>query len=172
MNYLASLIKDKSLSFGEFVLSSGEKSNYFIDLMKLMMCSDGMSEITNNVLSMTSGIDNLSGIGGPAWGACPIVSALLSRWAKKKWSNLEGFIILKDGEKMGNIPQGNVVIVDDVVSTGSQALRAANIAESSGAKVVSIISIVDRKMGAAETLKNYKYSSLVTIDDIFEKDTK
>ena len=57
----------------------------------------------------------------------------------------------------------NVVIVEDVATSGSSALQAIRAAEEAGAKVVKVISIVDREEGASKTLKSY------TFDPIFRK---
>ena len=56
-----------------------------------------------------------------------------------------------------------MVIVEDVATTGASAMEALLAAEAVGAKVVKVISVVDREEGAAEVLKNYAF------DPIFKK---
>ena len=60
-------------------------------------------------------------------------------------------------------PGFNVVVVEDVATSGASALQAIEAVESFGAKVVKIIAVVDREEGAADALKNYAF------DPIFKK---
>jgi orotate phosphoribosyltransferase len=70
----------------------------------------------------------------------------------------------------GPIPAApcNVVIIDDVVTTGDSILKAIDAAEAHGAKVVLAISVLDRNAGAAEALerRGIAYRALVRLEDI------
>ena len=98
-------------------------------------------------------------------GADPITSSIIML------SDIPGFIVRKKGKEHGTKqkiegiiePGMQVVIVEDVATTGSSALQAIQAVEDFGAKVIKVISVVDREEGAAEALKNYDF------DPIFKK---
>lgn len=62
----------------------------------------------------------------------------------------------------------NVVIIDDVTTTGESLLKAAFEVEKAGAKVIKIIPLIDRLEGAQENIQlaGYDYGSIFTIDDL------
>jgi len=108
---------------------------------------------------------SVDAIGGLTLGADPITSAVVTL------GDIPGFIVRKKEKEHGTkqkieglIEKGwNVVIVEDVATTGASAMEALLAAEAVGAKVVKVISVVDREEGAAEVLKNYAF------DPIFKK---
>jgi orotate phosphoribosyltransferase len=83
---------------------------------------------------------------------------------------MRGFLVRKE-EKDGEIIEGNfcpgdnVVIFEDVVTTGTQVKRAVEVVESKGGIVRAIIAILDRKSGAKELL-GPRFHSMMTIDDL------
>lgn len=149
---------------GEFVLSSGKKSNFYIDCRKVTLHPQGAKLIGKIILEKIKGL-KVDAIGGLTLGADPITATVVTL------SDLPGFIVRKKAKEYGTqqkieglIEKGwNVVIVEDVSTTGASALQAVEAAEAAGAKVVKVISVVDREEGAAEALKNYDF------DPIFKK---
>lgn len=149
---------------GEFVLSSGKKSNFYIDCRKVTLHPKGAKLIGKIILEKIKGL-KVDAIGGLTLGADPITGAVVTL------GDLPGFIVRKKEKEHGTRqkiegliePGWNVVIVEDVSTTGASALQAIEAVEAVGAKVVKVISVVDREEGAAEALKNY------TFDPIFKK---
>ncbi|MFA6431792.1 MAG: phosphoribosyltransferase family protein, partial [Candidatus Margulisiibacteriota bacterium] len=98
-------------------------------------------------------------------GADPITSAVVAL------SEIPGFIVRKKEKEHGtqqkiegHIKAGwNVVIVEDVATTGGSTIQAIAAVEEMGAKVVKVIAVVDREEGSKEALKNYNF------DPIFKK---
>lgn len=168
---LAEMVKEHALFFGDFTLSSGQKSNYFIDLSKLTNHGEGLDIITLHLARWADGVDS---VGGPVLGAAPLVGGTLLAHRRQHYNlarPLRGFLVRKepkDGEMIeGFLKEGDkVLMVEDVVTTGSQLMRAIKHVEGCGAQVVKAVTVLDRLGGAAELLKDYEFESLLTIEDL------
>ena len=149
---------------GDFTLSSGKKSDFYVDCRKVTLHPQGARLIAKIILEKIAGL-KVDAIGGLTLGADPITSSVVVL------SDLPGFIVRKKAKEHGTKqriegilrPGWSVVIVEDVATTGASALEAIEAAEAAGAKVVKVISVVDREEGAKEALKNYDF------DPIFKK---
>ena len=158
------LFSTGAVKTGKFVLSSGKKSNFYIDCRKVTLHPQGARLIAKIVLEKIQGL-KVDAIGGLTLGADPITSAVVAL------SDIPGFIVRKKEKEHGTKqkiegiiePGFNVVIVEDVATTGASALQAIEAVEAFGVKVIKVISVVDREEGAVETLKNYDF------DPIFKK---
>ena len=161
---LKKLLKERAVKFGEFTLSSGKKSNFYVDCRKVSLHPEGAKLIGNLILAKIKGL-KVDAVGGLTLGADPITSAVVTL------SNIPGFIVRKKEKEHGTKqkiegilePGWSVVIVEDVATTGASALEAIQAVEAAGAKVTKVIAVVDREEGAKEALKNYDF------DPIFRK---
>lgn len=168
------IIEENALIIGDITLSSGIKSNYFFDMKIISMNPKGSNLIANLLFDIIKN-ENIDYIGGLESGAIPIVSAL----CLKSWNNsmpIPSFFVRKKpkdrGTKKsieGNIKENsNVIILDDVTTTGSSSIKAVKkVREECNCKVEKIITIVDRQNGAKENMKknNIELISLFTKDD-------
>lgn len=153
---------------GEFVLSSGKKSNFYIDCRKVTLHPKGAKLIGKIILEKIKGL-KVDAVGGLTLGADPITGAVVTL------SDIPGFIVRKKEKEHGTKqkiegliePGWNVVIVEDVATTGASALQAIEAVEAIGAKVVKVISVVDREEGAAEALKNYDFDPIFKKEELF-----
>jgi orotate phosphoribosyltransferase len=168
---LIKFVKEHGIVYGERILSSGIKSNYFIDLSKITYHGEALDMITADIL--LHGI-NCHSIGGPELGAAPLVGGLLiaqRRFTYSEAAPLRGFMVRKE-PKYGSYIEGDlragdrVLMVEDVVTTGKQLKKAIQHVEDAGARVAGVIAIVDRLSGAAETLAGYDFKSLMTVEDL------
>ena len=162
---LKQLLKETgAVKTGEFLLSSGKKSNFYVDCRKVTLHPQGARLIGKIILDKIKDL-KVDALGGLTLGADPITSAVVTL------GNIPGFIVRKKAKEHGTqqkieglLESGwNVVIVEDVATTGASALQAIEAAEAAGAKVVKVIAVVDREEGAAEALKKYDF------DPIFRK---
>ena len=162
---LKKLLKDTgAVKAGEFMLSSGKKSDFYVDCRKVTLHPKGAKLIANLILEKIKGL-KVDAIGGLTLGADPIVGAVIAL------SDIPGFIVRKKAKEHGTqqrieglLESGwNILVVEDVSTTGGSALQAIQAAESIGAKVIKVISVVDREEGASESLKKYAF------DPIFKK---
>ncbi len=149
------MLKDeikKCIKYGNFVLTSGRKSSYYIDLKEIITKPHVLNEIIERICGIVRDFDKVAGI---ELGSIPIAVALSLKTNKE-------YIIIRKKEKKhgikklyeGNIERGDVVlIVDDVSTTGGSILRAANILRKEGAIVKEAAVVVDREEGARELLR-------------------
>jgi orotate phosphoribosyltransferase len=116
----------------------------------------------------------VTAIGGPAYGAIPIVAGMLTMFAEHKWP-MKGFFVRKEtkdyGKKElleGHLEQGDkVVLVEDVTTTGGSLLKAINEVQKV-ATVIQVISVVDRNQGACNLFKDKEipFKSILNISQI------
>jgi orotate phosphoribosyltransferase len=176
---LASLLRTKSLVRGEFTLSSGKKSNYYLDCKLTTLDPEGARLTGYCVLELIERMGvKPDAIGGLSMGADPLVTAagVLSAIENKP---LAGFLVRKEAKKHGrkrqiegleNLRGKKVVIVDEVCTTGGSTEEAIDAAEREGCEVVGVISLVDREEGGSERLgSKYNYRSVFTARELLEE---
>jgi orotate phosphoribosyltransferase len=173
---LANLLRAKSLVRGEFTLSSGKKSNYYLDCKLTTLDPEGALLTGYCILEL---LDEMSikpeAIGGLSMGADPLVTAagVVSAIEKRP---LAGFLVRKRAKEHGRQkqiegiekPRGKkVVIVDEVCTTGGSTAEAIDAAEREGCEVLAVISLVDREEGGSDMLRaKYNYRSIFTAREL------
>jgi orotate phosphoribosyltransferase len=175
---LLDVLVEESLRFGTFRLVSGKTSHYYIDGKRTTLHPEGLHLVATEFLRELERFDP-SAVGGVTLGGDPIVGgiAALSHGTPKP---LPAFIIRKEakGHGTGNriegrtlVPGERVAIVEDVVSTGGSALRAVDAVQETGARVVAVLAIVDREMGATEAFaeRDIPYVPLFTKSDLLAR---
>lgn len=155
------LIKERSYREGDFVLASGRKSKFYLDMKPTMFHPDGANLLGELVLDRISNL-NVDYVGGMAVGAIPLVTAVAVLSARTP-RPLPGFFVRKEVKDHGtkrrvdavaNLNGKNVVILEDVTTTGDLSMQAVEAATSAGAHVLLVLSIVDRGEGAVEFYKS------------------
>lgn len=153
------IIKERSYAEGDFVLASGKKSRFYLDMKRTMLDPEGASLVAELILDHLKNLDGgVDMVGGLAMGAIPLVSSVmtLSFTEPKK---LPGFVVRKEPKDHGtkrlietaeDLSGKNVVILDDVTTTGESAMFAVDAARNAGANVVLVLAVVDREEGARE----------------------
>ena len=175
---LIELIREHSYKEGDFLLASGKRSSFYIDLRRTSLTSEGAMLSGELMLEnyLASGWD-AAALGGMTLGADPLTTAV-GIAAFRRGLNLSCFIVRKEpkghGAKSqvevgGDLADGaKVVLLEDTTTTGGSTLRAANVMRAAGYDVVGAICLVDRGEGAAETLGNagVPLRSVFTLDDL------
>ena len=159
----------RSYSVGDFTLASGKKSNYYFDCRRTLMNNSFANRLGVTIAAMTQHLTSLKAIGGPESAALPIATAACMYYKFP----MEGFYVRKEPKKHGSkkqiegmVQEGDeVVIVDDVSTTGESILKAINVVEAEGAKVRQVITIIDRNEGAYDLLEAYNFVSIFNISD-------
>jgi len=172
---LLEILRQKSVVRGEFKLSSGKTSNYYIDTRLTTLHPEGVYLVGKIFLDIIRDDPEILAVGGPAIGADPIVGAILTL-GYESGHPLSGFIVRKEQkghgtEKLieGNLKSGDkVAIVEDVVTTGSSILKAIDAVKSQGAFVKKVLSIVDREEGARKKIEDmgYEFFSIFSIREL------
>ncbi len=173
-NALVKLIREKALKLGDFTLASGKKSTYYLDGKQVTLDPQGARLIGEGILDLLAPDKTPAAVGGMSIGADPITAAVVTMSAVRQ-TPLAGFMVRKEPKGHGTnqyiegpvSPGDEVVIVEDVVTTGGSSLEAIERAEAFGLKVVRVVAIVDRMQGGAEAFaaKGYPLTSLLTIRD-------
>lgn len=148
-----------SLKFGDFTLSSGQKSTYYFDGRMLSTDPEGADLISK---AFISAIDEAGAqaFGGPTVAAVPIVGSLALR-ARLDGKELNGFFVRPEakGHGVGKQIEGNlqpgmkVAAFDDTVSTGGALLSAIDAVEAFGCEVVLVMAVLDRHQGGGDELE-------------------
>jgi orotate phosphoribosyltransferase len=152
------LIKQRSFARGRFVLVSGKESNYYLDMKPTMFHSEGSALLSELVLEKIKDL-NVDYVGGIEMGAVPLVASVTTM-SHRAARPVTGFFVRKDvkdhGTKKrvealsGSLQGKNVVILEDVTTTGESAMKAVAAARDAGANVVLVLTVVDREEGAGE----------------------
>jgi orotate phosphoribosyltransferase len=175
---LRDIIRQKSIRLGDFTLSSGRKSSYYLDCRMTTLDPRGALLIARLILERIRD-DHIraEAVGGLAIGADPIATAVAVV------SGLEGmplsaFIVRKEAKGHGTQrsiegydgkPGTRVIVVDDVCTSGDSILKAAEKAEEAGYEVAAAFCVVDREEGGAELIgKRYPFYALFTAKELLK----
>ena len=180
LRQLREIIRQKSLRTGDFTLSSGKKSSYYLDCRTTTLDPMGALLIGRLILKRIRGIQiRADAIGGLTMGADPIATAVAVVSAIEG-EPLPAFIVRKEAKGHGTQrsiegydgkPGARVIVVDDVCTTGDSILKAADRAEESGYQVVAAFCVVDREEGGTELIaKRYPFYSLFTAKELLRND--
>jgi len=156
---LRELLQTKALEVRDVVLSSGKRSNYYIDCKRVTLSPEGAYLTAKIMLEMIR--PEISAVGGLTLGADPIVSsiAILSHIQGR---NLPALIVRKEPKKHGTMSfvegpplekGAKVAVVEDVVTTGASILKAIKRIDAAGYRPIQILAILDRLEGGKEALK-------------------
>ncbi|TMC51002.1 MAG: orotate phosphoribosyltransferase [Chloroflexi bacterium] len=156
---LHELLRQRSFRFGDFVLSSGRRSDVYFDGKQVTLEGRGLYLVSRLVLARCRSLA-ATAVGGLTLGADPIAAGVAALSAVDG-RPLRAFIVRKEvkahgtGRAIEGPPLGaadRTVIVDDVITSGSAFLTAAERVLETGAAVVAAIAVVDREEGGAEAL--------------------
>lgn len=164
-----------ALRFGEFTLASGQKSDHYIDVKKVLMVPRVISLIGRMFYDLTAEMA-VDTIGGLETAAIPIAtSTILAYHADfSHESRPHGFWVRKEPKThgTGNLIEGRcwkhdrVFVVEDVATTGGSILKAVEAVMNAGAEVVGVGVVVDREQGARELLGKIPLYPLLTKRDL------
>lgn len=176
---LLQLLKDRSFKRGQFRLTSGDMSNYYIDGKMTQVFSGAVPLVGEILYQRTKDLD-IDAIGGLEVGAVPLITAAVFSY-DLHGRNMEGFWVRDEAKSHGtkklvegNLQRGSrVVVVDDVITRGSSAAKAVEGVRKMGCEVVLVIALVDRLQGAEELFRQQgieNYVSVFTIRDFGVED--
>jgi len=156
---LLHLLAKISFRLGDFTLSSGGKSDYYIDCRTTTLHAEG-GRLTGLVILDLLHQKKLhpAAVGGLTLGADPIVSsvATASAWRAQQHPGsplIHGFLVRKaekthgTGRRIEGFAENDapVLIVDDVCTTGASTITAIQAAKDAGMKVIAAICLVERE---------------------------
>jgi orotate phosphoribosyltransferase len=158
---LRDLLRDRSITRGDFMLASGRRSTFYIDARRTTMSGEGLALIGR------LGLERLAArgwapalVGGLTLGADPVAYALAAA-ARAQGRPLDAFTVRKQAKAHGTgkriegcfAPGATVVVVEDVITTGRSAAEAIAAVRAEGGRVVGVLAVVDREEGGRAALE-------------------
>lgn len=182
---LLELLKTKSVFHGNFTLTSGAKSNYYVDCKLTSLDPAGAWLIGQAMHWLIRKEEAASGakvdaVGGLTMGADPIALAtgMYSCFAQDR-APLQVFSVRKAPKAHGqtkliegNFKKGNsVVVIDDVVTRGESTIAAIKAVEQEGGRVAFVAVLVDRQEGGRDKIEamGHRVVALFTKGELFGK---
>ena len=171
---LLELLKKDAYKKGEYTLSSGKKSEHYVNCKPVTLSGRGLTLASLLMLKevKTSYVAGLTLGADPLVSGVSLVSALDSRL-------VNGLIVRKEAKGHGTQawiegllpPEGTVItVLEDVITTGGSAIKAVEKLRDAGYVVNTVVSIVDRHEGdeanAAMKLSGLELKSIFTLDEI------
>jgi orotate phosphoribosyltransferase len=172
---LAKSIAEVALLRGTFTLRSGKTSTYYLDKYLFSTRPELLGQLAPLFAERLDAIQERLGVGitrlaGAELGGIPLVTAaslftglpcLFVRNQKKDYGTSK--------QLEGAVEKGDVVVLlEDVATTGGQALEAVESLKASGAKVIAVIATIDRMEGARENVEKAGliFESLFTVKEL------
>ena len=155
---------------GYFVLSSGQKSSYYINGKQVTLHPEGALAIGRLLLTLLP--TDTEAVAGLTLGADPIVTSVSVVSALEN-RPIPGLIIRKEAKGHGTkayiegpslTPGAKVVVLEDVVTTGQSAMKAVNRLRDAAYTVDTIISLIDRQQGGTELYQSQGLNFVVLFD--------
>jgi orotate phosphoribosyltransferase len=175
---LSQLLLEHSVAVGDFVLSSGARSSYYVDCRATTMRAEGQALVGRLGLDLirNSGLRPDS-IGGLTMGADPVAYAI----AHASWLGgepVDAFSVRKVAKQHGagrriegSFTAGQrVVVVEDVITSGASALDACDAVEVEGGRVLAVLAVLDRESGGRQAIeeRGYQVITLFGIEELLQ----
>jgi orotate phosphoribosyltransferase len=173
---LVALLLERSFRVGDFVLSSGARSRFYIDCRTTTTHAEGQAVVGRLGLAAVreAGL-RPDAIGGLTMGADPVAYAI----AHASWiagDPVNAFTVRKEPKAHGTGKRVEgcfaagmrVVVVEDVITTGGSALKAIEAVEAEGGEVIAVLSLVDREEGGREAIeaRGYPVHAIVGVGEL------
>jgi orotate phosphoribosyltransferase len=171
---LRRLVRDRSWREGNFTLSSGKKSTFYIDLKSSTLHPEGAMLIgALAVRELRARGLEVDAVGGLTLGADPIATAV-SLAAREIGLFWPAYIVRKEPKGHGtgryiegteNLPpRARCLVLEDVVTTGGSSLKAIERLREAGYQPVAVLTVVDRNEGGRELIEREGLTFLRLLD--------
>lgn len=174
---LLQLLRTQAYREGDFTLSSGQKSSYYINCKPVTLSARGALLVGKLLLAALP--PTTQAVAGLTLGADPIVTAVsvVSAYERPPQAQLPALIIRKEAKSHGTradiegpvLPPGTLItVLEDVVTTGGSALKAVERLQAAGYGVNAVLGIVDRDCGGRDLFATHglDFKALFTIHDL------
>ena len=175
------LLKKNAYKQGDYTLSSGRKSEHYVNCKPVTLTGQGLGAVTALMLEYID--PDIAAVGGLTLGADPLVVGLSQViWGGSKGELAIDALIVRKKQKgyganawiEGKLPPkgSKVVVLEDVTTTGGSALIAVEKLRDAGYVVERIITIIDRQVDGEADAKmkeaNIELISLFTLQDLID----
>jgi len=158
---LITLLKERSVRFGDFTLASGARSSWYIDCRLTTMSAPGQRLIGPIALAVMRDAGwRPDAVGGLTMGADPVAYAIAAA-SMEIGTPIDAFSVRKEAKHHGtgrriegNFTSGAcVVVIEDVITSGGSALTAIEAIREEGGHVLGLLALVDREAGGREKIE-------------------
>ncbi len=171
---LLMLLKERAYKRGDYMLSSGKKSEHYINCKPVTLSCEGNALLSHLMIKLIE--PGAVAVGGLTLGADPLVCGIAQKAYYKGNKHIDALIIRKNVKGYGTKeviegnkpPKGSIVtVLEDVTTTGSSAMQAVRVLRDAGYIVNRVVAIVDR-MEDHQTWKDndIEFVSIFKLEDI------
>jgi orotate phosphoribosyltransferase len=158
-NELHRLLAERAFTFGDFVLSSGRRSDFYFNGKQVTLEGRGLYLVARLILERCRDL-RIDAIGGLTLGADPIAAGVAALSGAN--TPLRAFIVRKQakGHGTGALIEGpplragdRVMVVDDGITTGGSLLQAVDALADQPVEIVEALAVVDREEGGRQAIE-------------------
>ena len=159
-------IRAKAVIRGDFVLSSGQRADFYVDLRRVLL--DGrLAPLAGRVMLDLTADLAYDAVGGLTLGADPVATAMMHA-AAARGTPVDAFVVRKQDKEHGTQRriEGPVLAVEDTSTTGASVLAAVDALAEAGAEVVGVAVLADRGARPAVTGRGLIYRAAYELADL------
>ena len=169
---LLAAIREKGVVHGDFVLSSGQRASWYVDLRRILL--DGrVAPLAGRVMLDLTADLGYQAAGGLTLGADPVAIAIMHASASRG-TPVDAFVVRKKDKEHGtqrriegpDVSGRRVLAVEDTSTTGASVLSAVDALREAGAEVVGVAVLVDRGAREAVTARGLVYRAAYDLPDL------
>ena len=169
---LLRVIRDKAVVHGDFVLSSGQRATWYIDLRRVLLSGQAAPLAGRVMLAATADL-SYDAVGGLTLGADPVAAAMLHA-AASQGRTLDAFVVRKTEKAHGlqrqiegpDVAGRRVLAVEDTSTTGASVLTAVDALREAGADVVGVAVLVERGARDRVTQSGLPFRAVYDVGDL------
>jgi len=172
---LIDYISEGAVFHGDFILTSGKKATYYVDLRRVSLDHRVAPLIGQVMLDLIADVAGVVAVGGMTMGADPIAAAVLHQGAARGLS-YDAFVVRKEPKDHGrgrqvegpDLAGKRVIVLEDTSTTGGSPLAAIEALKKVGAEIAGVAVVVDRDTGAREVIEaaGYPYLAAISLADL------
>ncbi|MFO7588771.1 MAG: orotate phosphoribosyltransferase [Gemmatimonadota bacterium] len=173
---LLELFLERSFQLGDFTLSSGRKSDFYIDCRTTTMHAEGqvlLGQVAMDAIEAAGLQPDV--VGGLTMGADPVAYAIAGESFRRR-RPIHAFSVRKRVKRHGTGRRiegcfesgARVLVVEDVITTGGSALQACEAVKEEGGTIVAVLAAIDRNEGGREAIEQagHRVMSLFGVDEL------
>jgi orotate phosphoribosyltransferase len=165
-------IRQHGVIHGDFILSSGQRATWYIDLRRVLLNGRAGPLAGRVMLDVTADLD-YEAVGGLTLGADPVAAAMMHS-AAQQGRQLDAFVVRKAGKEHGlqrriegpDVAGRRVLAVEDTSTTGSSVLTAVEALREAGAEVVGVAVVMERGARSRVLETGLPYRAAFDVSDL------
>jgi orotate phosphoribosyltransferase len=169
---LLAAIRAKAVIRGDFILTSGQRSDTYVDLRRVLL--DGrLAPLAGRVMLDLTWDLGYDAVGGLTMGADPVATAMMHAAAARQ-TPVDAFVVRKAEKEHGtrrriegpDVAGRRVLVVEDTSTTGASPLAAVDAVRQAGAEVAGVAVLVDRGGRQAVTGRGLPFRAAYGLSDL------